>query len=974
MRRDDDIPWLIGLLLLVLMAIASPVTSYLIVVSDTSPPGTIIFNASVYKLGSDRHYKINTHKSAQYVHHLFQVGHADGQITLKKPLQCDGIFYPTMFTFYVDSTSNRLRSVDYYSLPLRILISGQTCRHTDSRGGELMFGRHFEEENTVADGEAQPLLQNASATDYKNFNDGDVLFDSIAVNLERHRMLSRKRRAMAAELDDGVHIRIVDAKQWITETYASYAIHTTDKWNKICLKKSQYVNSLNAFLPKSICQHCKVTFLDVSDERFKIEALNRDLVAAHDICIPEPLWKVIVTLNIKCDRTDIVDVDHRLKIVYHHQEFNDTDMAKRVKRELRNQSPYFEQALYVASVLEEQPVGTSVTTVRARDPEDSPVVYSMVSLLDSRSQSMFKVDSRTGIVSTTTTLDREQMDVHYFRIVATDDSFPPRSGTTTLQVNVLDCNDHAPTFEAEQFDASIRESATVGSTVITLRATDQDIGKNAEIEYTIDSVHGGGMTTPEEDAVTFKIDSKSGVISTRSTLDREMADVYTLLVHASDMATPTDERRSATATVVVKVLDDNDNYPQFSERAYAVSISEDKWDDQNIIAHIRATDADEGNNAAIRYAIIGGNTQSQFAIDSMSGDVSLVKPLDYEIAKSYRLVIRAQDGGSPAKSNTTQLLVNVLDANDNSPRFYTSQFQEAVLESVPVGYNIVRVQAYDADEGANAEITYSISEPKDSLPLAIDPRTGWIHTTKNLDREENNRYTFQVVATDGGVPPRSASSSVVITVQDVNDNDPSFMPNFYEASIAEDQPPGTPVVTVTATDPDEDSRLHYEITSGNTRGRFAITSQNGKGLITIAQNLDFKQEKRFVLTITASDSGGRTDTATVNVNITDANNFAPVFENAPYTATVFEDAPIGTTVLVVSATDSDVGINAQISYSLNEDAANGLGAHEPFAINQQTGAITTTAALDRETTSAYLLTVTAKDGGMYMIRLSNNIA
>lgn len=181
--------------------------------------------------------------------------------------------------------------------------------------------------------------------------------------------------------------------------------------------------------------------------------------------------------------------------------------------------------------------------------------------------------------------------------------------------------------------------------------------------------------------------------------------------------------------------------------------------------------------------------------------------------------------------------------------------------------------------------------------------------------------------------------------------------------MAEDQPPGTPVVIVTATDPDEDSRLHYELTSGNTRGRFAITSQNGRGLITIAQPLDYKQEKRFILTVTASDSGGRTDTATVNINITDANNFAPVFENAPYSAMVFEDSPIGTTVLVVSATDNDVGINAQITYSLNEESVNGLSIHEPFAINAQTGAITTTAALDRETISAYLLTVTAKDGG-----------
>lgn len=120
----------------------------------------------------------------------------------------------------------------------------------------------------------------------------------------------------------------------------------------------------------------------------------------------------------------------------------------------------------------------------------------------------------------------------------------------------------------------------------------------------------------------------------------------------------------------------------------------------------------------------------------------------------------------------------------------------------------------------------------------------------------------------------------------MNDNDPVFEPKNYEAVVSEDDQPGTPVASVTATDADEDQRLHYELTGGNTRGRFSITSQNGRGLITVAQPLDYKQEKRYILTVTASDSGGRHDTATVYVNVSDANNFAPVFENAPYTAAV----------------------------------------------------------------------------------------
>lgn len=223
------------------------------------------------------------------------------------------------------------------------------------------------------------------------------------------------------------------------------------------------------------------------------------------------------------------------------------------------------------------------------------------------------------------------------------------------------------------------------------------------------------------------------------------------------------------------------------------------------------------------------------------------------------------------------------------------------------------------------------------------------------------RYQFIVIAMDSGKEPKSASATVILTVTDVNDNDPYFEPKNYEAIISEDDPPGTPVAAVSATDPDEDARIHYEITGGNTRGRFSISSQNGRGLITIAQPLDYKQEKRFVLTVTASDNGGRTDTALVYVNVSDANNFSPVFENAPYSVSVFEDAPIGVTVLVVSATDSDVGKNAQITYSL---ADNGEQAINEFTINPQTGAITTTKALDREIISSYLLTVTARDGGI----------
>ncbi|XP_037874856.1 protocadherin-like wing polarity protein stan [Bombyx mori] len=974
--------------------------AYLIIVPDSAPPGHLVLDAAVYKLGSERTYTIDVHRTANFVHHILRVNKTSGLVTLRKRLRCDGILYPNLFTFYVDSTSERIRDIDYYSLPIRILVTGEDCsrRHADLY--DIDFDRVYDQNDAALQYEDSYTIRDKREVVYQESIDwrlleaeelvssqynvlstaypwSDAMFEeSVARNRSR-----TKRSHSLVPFDMAIDVKIAEAKQWISETYASFAIPTTDRWQGICLKQSQFVNSLTAFLPRTVQKMCKVQFLDVSDPRFLIENSQGDLVAADDVCIQEPMWKVSILFTFNCDQTYIVDSDHRLKIVYHHKELNDTDIAKRVKRELRNQSPYFEQALYVASVAEEQPPGVIVTTVKARDPENSPVTYSMSSLLDSRSAGMFAVDTRSGVVTTQARLDRERLDVHYFRVVAQDDTFPPRSGTTTLQINVLDCNDHSPVFEMQQYEASVREGASSGTTVLTLKATDQDIGKNAEVEYTIELVTADTLNPEDASESTdsgsssvqdvFRIDGRSGALLTRASLDREKVARYTVLVKATDQASPVSDRLSSTATIHVNIIDDNDNYPQFSEKTYTVSVDEDiSVTDNPVIAKIKATDADVGANSAIRYAIIGGNTQMQFSIDSLSGDVSLVKTLDYEQVRSYRLVIRAQDGGSPSRSNTTQLLINIRDVNDNAPRFYTSLFQESVSENVPIGYSIVRVQAYDADEGVNAELTYTMTD-KDytgnvDLPITIDPRSGWVYTSGQLDRETQAKYQLLVTATDGGDPPRSATATVVVVIQDVNDNDPVFMPGQYEVELAEDEPPGTPVVTLTATDADEDNRLHYEITGGNTRGRFSITSQNGRGLITVAQPLDFKQERRYVLTVSATDSGGRSDTAMVQINITDANNYAPVFENAPYTASVFEDAPIGTTVLVVSATDSDVGINAQITYSLSSEISNEAVAHhdQQFVINPQTGAITTNKLLDRETMSGYLLTVTARDGGV----------
>ena len=302
------------------------------------------------------------------------------------------------------------------------------------------------------------------------------------------------------------------------------------------------------------------------------------------------------------------------------------------------------------------------------------------------------------------------------------------------------------------------------------------------------------------------------------------------------------------------------------------------------------------------------------------------------------------------------------DINDHSPKFYSQYFQEAVAENVPVGYSVVRIQAYDGDGGENSRISYAIVDEASSvptaLPFAIDEKAGWLTTTEPLDREVQSSYQFGIEASDHGTPRRSEKATVIIQIQERNDNDPVFQSKTFEARVSEKDPPGTTVLNVLALDRDENARVHYEITGGNARNRFSITTQSAQGVISIAQPLDYQQEKRFLLTISATDSGGRFDTATVYINVSDANTHPPEFENSPYSVSVFEDAPVGTTVLVVVAADKDVGENARITYDISDQASG------DFRIDPTSGAIVISRPLNREEREVYVLTVSAHDNGI----------
>ncbi|KAF7228987.1 transcript variant X3 [Nothobranchius furzeri] len=717
-----------------------------------------------------------------------------------------------------------------------------------------------------------------------------------------------------------------------------------------CLHAGEWLVNVTELLPTFTRNIIPLNAKCVGEEDFVAVFRRGDMILVNDLCLEHrenlhcalpssPGGSVSVQLSLMLQHGSVSETAHR----------KSNQLMHRRKRQV-NTTPQFQLPNYQVSVPENEPPGTQVITLKAVDLDDGEagrLEYSMEALFDKRSDNFFQIDAKTGGITTIQALDREVKDTHVFKVTASDNGTPKRAATSYLTVTVSDKNDHIPAFEQNDYRVKIRENVEVGFEVMTIRATDGDAPSNANMIYKI----------VNEDAINsvFEIDPRTGLVRIRERPDRETQVQYKLIVEANDQGKDP-HPLTATATVHITVEDENDNYPQFSEKRYVVQVKENVAVDTEII-RVEATDKDEGNNAKVHYSIISGNIKGQFYINSPTGVINVINPLDYEMIREYNLRIKAQDGGRPPLINGTgMVVVQVIDVNDNAPMFVSTPFQATVLENMPIGYSVIHIQAIDSDSGENARLDYRLTDTMPGFPFTINNSTGWITVSEELDRETKEFYTFGVEARDHGIPVMSSSASVSITVLDVNDNVPTFTEKTYSLKINEDALVGTSVLSVTAIDRDINSVVTYQISSGNTRNRFAITSQSGGGLITLALPLDYKQERQFVLTVTASD-GTRSDTAQVFINVTDANTHRPVFQSANYQVTLSEENPVGSPVVVISATDEDTGENARITYIMEDNVPQ-------FKIDPDTGVITTQMEIDYEDQASYTLAIIARDNGI----------
>ncbi|KAJ7995813.1 hypothetical protein DPEC_G00248480 [Dallia pectoralis] len=330
-----------------------------------------------------------------------------------------------------------------------------------------------------------------------------------------------------------------------------------------------------------------------------------------------------------------------------------------------------------------------------------------------------------------------------------------------------------------------------------------------------------------------------------------------------------------------------------------------------------------------------------------------MKPIDREEQDLFNLTITAQDHGVPPLSSRQTLSVQVIDVNDEVPRFQENQYQAQITENQPAGTTVMVVSALDLDQGTNGQVTYGgVSEEG----FSIHPVTGVITTTKALDREAQELHTLTVYARDGGMPQNFAQASVRVLVLDENDNAPMFSRLYHSLEVPENIQ-AVELFNLRATDLDavENGDITYKITAGDPAGDFHMDWKSG--VLSTSRPLDREHMDRYSLTVTALDGGSPalSSTAIVEVNVLDVNDHSPRFSSTSYTTDLSEDVPIGSMVLQLTATDLDEGSNSQVLYFLTR------GSQGMFMVDQHTGRVITAAPLDRERTSLYTLDVCAID-------------
>ncbi|XP_058268057.1 protocadherin gamma-A11-like isoform X46 [Hemibagrus wyckioides] len=431
--------------------------------------------------------------------------------------------------------------------------------------------------------------------------------------------------------------------------------------------------------------------------------------------------------------------------------------------DVNDNAPIFKQRLYKTSVVENSPKGTLITTVSATDADESnqDIRYYFDHATESI-EALFSIDEQSGEVRVTGGLDYEKHKQFKIKIQAKDHG--GLTDTGEILIDVIDVNDNAPKITVMSFSSTVSEDAEPGTVIAMINIQDLDSGDNSRVTCSIQ------LNTP------FKIVASLSNyynLVTASALDREDIVDYNITITAADSGSPA---LSSTVLLFIKLSDVNDHAPQFEKEIYNVYIAENNAASMSVLT-VKAADADWGLNSRVSYFLVDGELNgaplaSYISVNADTGVIYAVKSYDYEQLKSFKILVKAQDGGSPPMSSNTTLHIFIQDQNDNAPQvLYPVQtggsvVAEIVPRSADVGYLVTKVVAVDVDSGQNAWLSYKLQKATDRALFEVGAQNGEIRTVRQVTDKDAVKQKLTVVVEDNGQPSRSAVVNINVAVAD----------------------------------------------------------------------------------------------------------------------------------------------------------------------------------------------------------------
>ncbi|XP_066525903.1 protocadherin gamma-A12-like isoform X16 [Hoplias malabaricus] len=531
-----------------------------------------------------------------------------------------------------------------------------------------------------------------------------------------------------------------------------------------------------------------------------------------------------------------------------------------------------------------------------------------------------------------------------------------------VTVEILDVNDNSPAFPRGEIQLEISESASVGARFSVDSALDPDVGLNGIQSY---SIH-------PTDHFSLKTQSRAGSgknveLVLQSPLDREKEEHQYLTITAADGGNP---KRSGTVKIRIVVLDINDNAPVFKQNSYRVSVPENTAKG-TLLLTVNATDADTASNAHIGYYFehTTPKIRDLFSVDASTGEIRLAGELDFEDASVHEFKLQAKDQGG--LSDSSEVVIEVTDVNDNTPKITLMSFSNTLPENSPPGTVVAMINVQDSDAEDNGKVTCSIDG---GLPFSTESSLNnyySIMTDSSLDREEKAEYNITITARDGGHPPLSTTKTLWVKISDINDHSPQFEHEVYKAYVSENNSPSLSLLRVKAHDADlgANARVSYFIVDTDLNGALAsslVSIDADSGVIYAVKSFDYEQLKSFCITVKAQDGGSPPLSANTSVNfiIQDQNDNAPQVLYPVQTAgsvlaeMVPRSADVGYLVTKVVAVDVDSGQNAWLSYKLQKATDRAL-----FEVGAQNGEIRTVRQVSDKDAVKQKLTVVVEDNG-----------